>query len=842
MTNRERLTLPNRSFTACVALAPWFLASWFLALCFLSSPLWSLSDWPGFRGPEGTGVVLDGLPEGDGELRLEVRWQRQVGSGYSGISLAGDVAVTATSDGQRDFVLAFDPGTGAERWRADLGPMTAGLAGSKDGPISTPAIGDGRVFMVSTAGLFVALDARTGERLWSVHLVDDLGGSRPAYGYSTSPLIEGDLVVVQSGGASGSLVAFEAGSGEQRWRAFEDRHYAQSPVATTLAGRRQIVAIGTTQLAGLDPRSGEELWSHEHGGVGEFGPESTSPLPIGGDRLFVKHDNERTSVLRVAVRSDESLGVEVVAESRALTRSYSPPTFWGDVAFGYTSRFLSALDLATGEELWRSRSPGDGFLIVLEGQLFIVNKNDGTVHLGPASRETWTQLDELALFDDLVWTPPSFQDGSFFVRSLTEMARVDLVRRRPAANDEVTRALPAELERVRRAASPSGAVDELLRGLDGPLVDGDRVLFLWRGEAEEVGIAGDMFGFRYDEPMQRLAGTDLWWKELQLDSRGRFSYVYFPDYVPTLDPLNPRSVESTGMGPDLNHRADDALQMSWFAMPEFAGPKQAQEKAELRGRLEQFDVPVEIQPPPRGPGSGGEPESVSVPVTVWLPPGYDDGQDDYPVVLSLERYALPIGDWPGTLERVVGDGVEPLIAVMIDAPEGFYGRRGGGRAGLLAPSVVAEVDRRYRTRAIPAERGVVGALYTAPPAIALSLGNERLFGRVAVQSPFAIDAMLPMYQGMIDAAAEAQKPSAFYFEWSHWDMRSRLEGLVLKEYMEDLYDLFVGAGYDVVGGEVWDSTDWGGWRSRTGLILEALFPSESGDARAGLERWLVEAE
>ncbi|MEM1248731.1 MAG: PQQ-binding-like beta-propeller repeat protein [Acidobacteriota bacterium] len=801
-------------------------------------------DWPGFRGPAGDGRLVAGLPEGRGDLRLEVRWRRPIGSGYSGISLAGNLAVTASSDGTRDFVLGVDPETGAELWRADLGPMTAGLAGSKDGPISTPAIGAGRVFMVSTAGRLVALEQSSGQLLWSADLVNDLGSGRPAYGFSTSPLVEGNLVLVQAGGERGALVAFEARTGAVRWRAFEDGHYAQSPVVTELAGRRQVVVIGSTKLAAFDPRTGDELWSHEHGGAGEFGPESTSPLPIGGDRLFVKHDNERTSVLKVVVQDDETLAVEVAAESRTLTRSYSPPTFWDAAAYGYTSRFLSALDLTTGEELWRSRAPGDGFLIAVAGQLFIVNKNDGTVHLGAASRDGWSASDELELFDDLVWTPPSFRDGAFYVRSLTELARVDLVRRAASTNPEMTQSLPAELEQVRQAvaAGRAGAVADLLDGLEGPRIDGERVLFLWRGEATEVGIAGDMFGFRYDEPMQRLEGTDLWWKELYLDRRGRFNYAYFPDYVPTLDPLNLRSVESTAMGPDLNHRANEALQMSWFAMPDYPGAKSVAPEPEPRGRLESFDVSVEIPPPPRGPGAGQPPQTVTVPVTVWLPPGYDDGEERYPVALSLERYAATIGDWPATLDEVVGETVAPLIAVMIDAPPGFYGRRGGGRAGLLAPEVIAAVDRRYRTRAVPEERAVLGALYTGPPALQLSLGSDRLFARVAVQSPFAIDAMLPMYRRQIEAAREAARPAAFYFEWSYWDMRSRLEGLVLKEYMRDLYELFSASGYDVIGGEVWDSTDWAGWRNRSGLVLEALFPSARGDARSRFERWRVASE
>ena len=70
-------------------------------------------DWPGFRGPNGNGQVSSALPAGDGDLQLRVAWQRDIGSGYSGIAVLGDVAVTATSDGERDLVLAFDPRTGS---------------------------------------------------------------------------------------------------------------------------------------------------------------------------------------------------------------------------------------------------------------------------------------------------------------------------------------------------------------------------------------------------------------------------------------------------------------------------------------------------------------------------------------------------------------------------------------------------------------------------------------------------------------------------------------------------------------------------------------------------------
>ena len=139
----------------------------------------SASEWPGFRGPNGNAQLQSGLPSGEGDLRLEVGWQHTLGSGYSGIAIGAGILVTGTSNAEHDLVMALDPGTGAERWRHPLGPLTVGVGGSKDGPISTPAINQGRVFMVSTAGKLVALDLRSGNLLWSVHLVEDLGSSRP---------------------------------------------------------------------------------------------------------------------------------------------------------------------------------------------------------------------------------------------------------------------------------------------------------------------------------------------------------------------------------------------------------------------------------------------------------------------------------------------------------------------------------------------------------------------------------------------------------------------------------------------------------------------------------------
>ncbi len=80
--------------------------------------------WPSFRGPHGTGEVLGGLPPGEGPLALELRWKRELGSGYAGISVADDTLVTAFAAGERDVVAAFDPEISARRRDAVTPPGT----------------------------------------------------------------------------------------------------------------------------------------------------------------------------------------------------------------------------------------------------------------------------------------------------------------------------------------------------------------------------------------------------------------------------------------------------------------------------------------------------------------------------------------------------------------------------------------------------------------------------------------------------------------------------------------------------------------------------------------------
>ena len=229
------------------------------------------SAWPQFRGPDRSGVVeraplADSWPEGGPP---EV-WRRELGPAFSAISVVGDRLYTLFSDGDgadgeseaKEYAGAFDPRTGEELWRRALGPTFVNEFGN--GPRSTPTLDSGTLFALGSMGDLYALAAENGEVRWHVSLGETFGARPSRWGFSTSVLVDGDLLLVESGGKEGKAVAgLDRATGETRWHFGDaaDEHSYSSPIAVALGGERHYVVIAAGQAQGID-REGKTLWAH----------------------------------------------------------------------------------------------------------------------------------------------------------------------------------------------------------------------------------------------------------------------------------------------------------------------------------------------------------------------------------------------------------------------------------------------------------------------------------------------------------------------------------------------------------------------------------------------------
>lgn len=792
------------------------------------SPTPPPDPWPGFRGPTVTGTAAaDAFPD-SGDFGLEIAWKRPIGSGYSGISIGADIVVTMFADDDQDVIAAFDPRTGEQRWKAPIGPNYRGHDGSYDGPTSTPLIDRGRVFALSAWGRLMAFDAADGEQIWSVELTEEHAAHQPTYSFATSPLIEADTLIVQIGAPGAAVAGFDPDTGEIRWTAGTDAINYQSPVPMTIGSDRQVVATGLTRLFGLDPETGEELWSIDHGGDGFLGAESLVPVPMGEDRVFLALKDQSSSAIALDPGNPEGNGRQLW-ESRAIRNSYSVPVYHEGFIYGFSSRFLTAVDATTGEAAWKSRPPGDGFPVIADSRLIVLTK-DGTLHVAEASPEGYRELAGIDVFADMTWSPPSIGLGSIFVRSIGEIARID-IRRAPRVTDTVVATagdapagseFAAFLSDLQQTADKASAIDRFLAAQETfPIIEGrDLVHFVYRGEADDLALAGDVIGARQEGRMHRAPDTDLFYFSVGLEPDARVNYRFIRDYQEIRDPRNSRTTVSEVYGPEMEIMSDGSVSdMSWLAMPDWepAAHLEPPSADTPRGRVVEHTIATEIFGP-------------TLPIRVYLPPGYDESDQRYPVAYYHGGFqVLAHGEIPASLDNLIAAGQPPVIAVFIfAAPNIELVVPGVGNADLYArmwaEELVPYVDETFRTVAAPEGRANIGAGWFSYPALYTAFRQPGIAGKLAVQTVVMNDSRRMPLEDLVTNSD--QQPLDIYIEWGSHDAQNPQENWDARFRSRGFFEFLRERGYAVEGGEVHDGTGWASYKNRTDRVFRALFPRE----------------
>ena len=371
--------------------------------------------WSGFRGPSRDGVVRGVTIETDWTKSPPTEiWRRPVGPGWGSFAVLGDVIYTQEQRGKDELVSAYSLSTGKPVWRHhDAVRFWESNGGA--GPRATPTISDGRVYALGATGLLNALDAGTGAVLWSNNAAADTGATLPEWGFSGSPLVVDDLVIVAT---SGVLAAYDARTGTRRWIGPKGEAGYTSPHLATFGGVRQVLLMSGTGLASVTPADGKPLWQHDWKGY----PIVQPSLTLDDGVLIAANESSGTRRLAIAHGANGWTAEERWTSNR-LKPWFNDFVIHKGHAYGFDGTILACIDLADGVRKWKGGRYGGGQLVLLPDQdALLVIAEEGELALVSATPDEFKEIGRAPAIQGKTWNHPVVVGNVVLVRNGEEMA------------------------------------------------------------------------------------------------------------------------------------------------------------------------------------------------------------------------------------------------------------------------------------------------------------------------------------------------------------------------------------------------------------------------------------
>ena len=377
----------------------------------------SPQDYPQWRGRNRDGAASGFSKPDSWPDALRLQWRVEVGEGYATPIVIGNTVYAFTRVNGREGITALEAETGKSRWRTDY-PVAyepyEDAADHGDGPKATPLFHDGRLYTLGISGTISAFDAVSGRLVWQ----KPAPPAQPYLGTASSPIGDGDLVIVQADG-SNALTAFEASTGRVRWSVKNEFTFA-SPIIVDLHGTRQVVALAQQSVLGISIDDGAVLWEHSW-----TSPYVQAITPVLYREMIIVSGHHRGVTALEPIRRDGKWTAEVVWDTQEASMFLSNPVVVGDTLFGLShlnSGQYFALDAATGQVLWldRPRRATNSALVKADDLLFFLN-DDAELIVARSSRSGFEPIKSYSIGSSATWAQPAMTGDRIFIKDVSSL-------------------------------------------------------------------------------------------------------------------------------------------------------------------------------------------------------------------------------------------------------------------------------------------------------------------------------------------------------------------------------------------------------------------------------------
>lgn len=386
-----------------------------------SSPEWS--QWRGAQR-DGKSAETGLLKEWPDEGPRLVWKSTELGGGFGSLAAAGGSLFAMGEKGGDSYVLAISSTDGKLLWQTKVGKAGAPGWGGFSGPRGTPTVAGERVVAVDQWGDLVCVEAATGKEQWRKNYEQDFGGKRPEWGFSESPLVDENRVIITPGGSGGALVALNLKTGETLWRSkdFTDNAQYSSALVAVIGGVRQYAQLTMDHLVGIAADDGRVLWKARRKGATAVIPD---PI-VDGNRIYVT-SGYGTGCNLFQVSGGDSFAAEQQYVSKVMVNHHGGVVKVGEYVYGYSDgKGWTCQNFQNGEALWADKEKlKKGSIAYADGMLYCREEASksktakGAVALlvaTPTGYEEKGRFDPPDRSDQNTWAHPIINGGRLYLR------------------------------------------------------------------------------------------------------------------------------------------------------------------------------------------------------------------------------------------------------------------------------------------------------------------------------------------------------------------------------------------------------------------------------------------
>jgi outer membrane protein assembly factor BamB len=368
-------------------------------------------DWPRWRGPDLNGISKEkhwttAWPK-DGPTQL---WKASVGIGFSSVAVAQGRVFTLGNANAAESVYCLDAKTGRELWKHSY-PCSLDPEYHEGGPGATPTVDGNRVFTLGKRGHLFCFEAKNGKVIWQKNLMTELGIGKPRWGFAGSPLVEGDLLILNAGDAG---IAFNQATGKVIWRSATNAGGYATPVPFTFAGDHCVAIFSAKALVGVRVKDGQVLWRHPW--ETKWDINIADPILV-DDKMFISSFDRGCALLQLT-----SSDPKVAWQNKSMANHFNSCVLSKGYLYGIdgntdqAQRDLRCVELATGQVKWKHEGLGLGSLMAADGKLIILSER-GELVIAEASPEAFKPLARAQVLGGKCWTVPVLANGRIYCRN-----------------------------------------------------------------------------------------------------------------------------------------------------------------------------------------------------------------------------------------------------------------------------------------------------------------------------------------------------------------------------------------------------------------------------------------